>query len=110
MAINSGRLVVDPVYETSRAKLQLVKVRTTTVRPPDLYVENDPEDGIVAIDQFPRFAGQLTLVRDTATDRNILYIVVDFTPTGGSRTLVWKEVRTTWYYSDSLTGEEFRSL
>jgi hypothetical protein len=115
MAINSGRLVVDPVTETTRAKLRNTILRVSNTRPPAASVYVDPVEGLTAVTQSPLYKGQIQLFQDTATDRNILLVVVEFStpnPSGGPDTveLIWKEVRTTWYYSDALTGEEFRAL
>jgi hypothetical protein len=111
MAINSARLVVDPVTENTRAKLRETLLVSTFARPPDPEVYNDPVNGVVSVSQIPQRKGEMRLFRDTENDRNILMVVVEFiTPGLAPNDLIWKEVRTTWYYADNLTGEEFRAL
>jgi hypothetical protein len=115
MAITGPRLVVDPVTETTRAKLRNTVISSSTTRPPDFHVYNDPVNGLTSVNQSPDRKGQLQLFQDLGSGRNILMVVVEIAttnPTGGPDilSLVWKEVRTTLYYGDGLTGEEFRAL
>lgn len=105
MAINSGRLVVDPVTEVSRPKLREVTLAISSTRPPGYRTYIDPVNGVSIEPQIPRWEGEILLFQDTANDRNILMVVVEI-----NSELIWKEVRTTLYYVDGLTGEEFRSL
>ena len=111
MAINSARLVVDPVSENARAKLHETLLVPTFTRPPDPGYYNDPVNGIISVTQIPQRKGEMKLFRDAENDRNILMVVVEFiTPGLAPNDLIWKEVRMTWYYADGLTGEEFRAL
>ena len=105
MAINSARLVVDPVPEISRPKLREVTLAISSTRPPAYRAYVDPVNGVSVGPQTPRWEGEILLFQDTVNGRNILMVVVEI-----NSELIWKEVRTTLYYIDGLTGEEFRSL
>ena len=105
MAINSARLVVDPVTENTRAKFREVVLTSTSYRPPDFRLYVDPVNGLSVESQNPQRKGEMKIFQDPTTGRSILMIVVDI-----NSVLLWKEVRMTWYFSDALTGEEFRAL
>jgi hypothetical protein len=105
MAINGPRLAVDPVSDTTRAKLRLSRIITTYTRPPQPYALNDPVNGITVITQAPTRAGELILFIDTTNNRNVLLIATQI-----GLNLDWKEVVLRYYYGDSSTGEAFEAL
>jgi hypothetical protein len=105
MAINGPRLAVDPVSDTTRAKLRLSRIKTTYVRPPQPYAVNDPIDGITVIKQTPTRVGELILFVDTTNNRNVLLIATQI-----GLNPEWKEVVLRYYYGDSSTGKAFEAL
>ena len=105
MAINGPRLAVDPVFETTRAKLRSPLIKITYVRPPAPYAFNDPVDGITVVTQSPAREGELILYIDETNNTNILMIATQI-----GLNLEWKEVVLRYYYGDSSTGEPFQAI
>jgi hypothetical protein len=105
MAINGPRLAVDPVFNSTRARLNLSRIKITYVRPPQPYALNDPVNGITVILQTPTRVGELILFIDTTNNRNILLIATQI-----GLNLEWKEVVLRYYYGDSSTGEPFQAI